>query len=348
MMTEGYDDDNDDDDDDDDDEGNSTRRRRFHFPYAKRPEYFKLASEYLRWRLSPTFEELARRRGFPMARSSDNPRVAVLLYRKHVITQQQYVLNLIMMMEESDIIPVPVFINGVEAHTIVRDQLTSTAERAAPKKDGNRMKTRSPLPPDHLVDIDAIVSTIGFPLVGGPAGLMAAGRNGPSAQKLLASMDMPYVVGQWKDNGVLGLQSVVLYGLPELDGAIDLVVLGGLVSGGGDGDRIARLPARVRLQRPEEQGGFSAHREVLSGGVGTIRVLNSSHIVCLGGSEQGDSGSDGVCTSDDVRVATGWVDGSVHVFSLDHKDMERFTSSCGIGDDAARNALAATTTLDGG
>jgi magnesium chelatase subunit H len=41
-----------------------------------------------------------------------------------------------------------------------------------------------------------------------------------------------------------------LYGLPELDGAIDTVVLGGLVSGGGggggDGDRIALIPERVR------------------------------------------------------------------------------------------------------
>lgn len=38
-----------------------------------------------------------------------------------------------------------------------------------------------------------------------------------------------------------GLQSVVLYSLPELDGAIDTVVLGGLV-----GDKIALVPERVR------------------------------------------------------------------------------------------------------
>lgn len=40
---------------------------------------------------------------------------------------------------------------------------------------------------------------------------------------------------------MLGLQSVVLYSLPELDGAIDSVVLGGLV-----GDKIALVPERVR------------------------------------------------------------------------------------------------------
>ena len=48
-------------------------------------------------------------------------------------------------------------------------------------------------------------------------------------------------IQQWKDNGVLGLQSVVLYSLPELDGAIDTVVLGGLV-----GDDIELVPERVK------------------------------------------------------------------------------------------------------
>ena len=38
-----------------------------------------------------------------------------------------------------------------------------------------------------------------------------------------------------------GLQSVVLYALPELDGAIDAVVLGGLA-----GETIALVPERVR------------------------------------------------------------------------------------------------------
>jgi magnesium chelatase subunit H len=32
-------------------------------------------------------------------------------------------------MEAEGLLPVPVFINGVEAHTVVRDQLTSRAEQ---------------------------------------------------------------------------------------------------------------------------------------------------------------------------------------------------------------------------
>jgi magnesium chelatase subunit H len=40
---------------------------------------------------------------------------------------------------------------------------------------------------------------------------------------------------------VQGLQTVVLYSLPELDGAIETIVLGGLV-----GDKIVVIPERVR------------------------------------------------------------------------------------------------------
>ena len=42
--------------------------------------------------------------------------------------------------------------------------------------------------------------------------------------------------------GVQGLQTVVLFSLPELDGATDPLVLGGLV----DGERISIIPERVR------------------------------------------------------------------------------------------------------
>lgn len=120
-------------------------------------------------------------------------------------------------------------IEGVSHGTIVRDSTYKSNEATC---------------------VDAIVSTIGFPLVGGPAGSMEAGRNVDVAAALLESMDVPYLVASplllqsipmWQSNGVLGLQSVVLYSLPELDGAIDTVVLGGLV-----GDKIALVPERVR------------------------------------------------------------------------------------------------------
>ena len=47
-------------------------------------------------------------------------------------------------------------------------------------------------------------------------------------------------MSSWMRDGIAGLQSVVLYSLPELDGAIDTIPLGGLV-----GDAIYLVPERV-------------------------------------------------------------------------------------------------------
>ncbi|MHC5825238.1 MAG: cobaltochelatase subunit CobN, partial [Nostoc sp.] len=100
------------------------------------------------------------------------------------------------------------------------------------------------------VKVNAIVSTIGFPLVGGPAGSMEAGRQVEVAKRILTAKNVPYIVAaplliqdihSWTRQGIGGLQSVVLYALPELDGAIDTVPLGGLV-----GENIYLVPERVQ------------------------------------------------------------------------------------------------------
>lgn len=55
-------------------------------------------------------------------------------------------------------------------------------------------------------------------------------------------------MASWTRDGIAGLQSVVLYSLPELDGAIDSIPLGGLVS--NDiylvPERVDRLAARIK------------------------------------------------------------------------------------------------------
>ena len=165
---------------------------------------------------------------------ADAPTVAILLYRKHVITKQPYLADLVRGMEESGVKPVPVFINGVEAHTIVRDLLTTEHEQDRRKMGYLDIDS---LKPDAAM-VDAVVSTVGFPLVGGPAGSMEAGRQAEVAQTILRAKNVPYVVAaplliqdiaSWTQSGIGGLQSVILYALPELDGAIDAIPLGGLV-----------------------------------------------------------------------------------------------------------------------
>ena len=176
---------------------------------------------------------------------SPRPTVGILLYRKHVITRQPYIPQLIHQFEQAGLIPLPIFINGVEGHVAVRDLMTTTYEQA--QRAQGQIETPSLSP--AAVQVDAIVSTIGFPLVGGPAGSMEAGRQVAVAKRILAAKNVPYLVAAplliqdiatWTRQGIGGLQSVVLYALPELDGAIDPVPLGGLV-----GDQIYLIPERV-------------------------------------------------------------------------------------------------------
>ncbi|MEH1923726.1 magnesium chelatase subunit H [Nostoc sp.] len=174
------------------------------------------------------------------------PVVGILLYRKHVITKQSYIPQLIRSFEKAGLIPLPIFINGVEGHVAVRDLMTTDYE-IQQRQLGN---IETPSLSSEAVKVDAIVSTIGFPLVGGPAGSMEGGRQIEVAKRILTAKNVPYIVAaplliqdisSWTRQGIGGLQSVVLYALPELDGAIDTVPLGGLV-----GENIYLVPERVQ------------------------------------------------------------------------------------------------------
>ncbi len=175
-----------------------------------------------------------------------SPIVGILLYRKHVITKQPYISQLIRHFEAVGLLPLPIFINGVEGHVAVRDWMTTDYEQTQ-RQLGN---VETPSLSSEAVSVDAIVSTIGFPLVGGPAGSMEAGRQVEVAKRILSAKNVPYLVAaplliqdihSWTRQGIGGLQSVVLYALPELDGAIDTVPLGGLV-----GEDIYLIPERVK------------------------------------------------------------------------------------------------------
>ena len=89
------------------------------------------------------------------------PVIGILLYRKHVITKLPYISQLIGYFEKAGLIPLPIFINGVEGHVAVRDWMTSDHETQ--QRHLNHIET--PSLSAEAVKIDAIVSTIGFPLV---------------------------------------------------------------------------------------------------------------------------------------------------------------------------------------
>ena len=194
--------------------------------------YFTSPQDYLEWHKSNVG-------------ASPQPTIGILLYRKHVITNQPYIPQLIKHFESQGLIPLPIFINGVEGHVAVRDWMTTAYEQEQ-RQQGN--KEILSLKQD-AAKVDAIVSTIGFPLVGGPAGSMEGGRQVEVAKRILTAKNIPYIVAaplliqdihSWTRQGIGGLQSVVLYSLPELDGAIDTVPLGGLV-----GEDIYLVPERL-------------------------------------------------------------------------------------------------------
>ncbi|MHC5738719.1 magnesium chelatase subunit H [Nostoc sp.] len=217
------------------------------------PGFFESPKAYLEWyqkippsppykggNISPPFQ------GGLGGSKATKPVIGILLYRKHVITKQPYIPQLIRSFEKAGLTPLPIFINGVEGHVAVRDLMTTDHE-IQQRQLGN-IETLSLS--SEAVKVDAIVSTIGFPLVGGPAGSMEAGRQIEVAKRILTAKNVPYIVAaplliqdihSWTRQGIGGLQSVVLYALPELDGAIDTVPLGGLV-----GENIYLVPERVQ------------------------------------------------------------------------------------------------------
>ncbi|QIR39983.1 magnesium chelatase subunit H [Tolypothrix sp. PCC 7910] len=247
------------------------------------PGFFESPKAYLEWGMGHGAWSMGN------TAKSDLPIVGILLYRKHVITKQAYIPQLIRRFEAAGLIPLPIFINGVEGHVAVRDWMTTDYE-IQQRQIGN---IETPSLSKEAVKVDAIVSTIGFPLVGGPAGSMEAGRQVEVAKRILTAKNVPYFVAaplliqdiySWTRQGIGGLQSVVLYALPELDGAIDTVPLGGLV--GEDiylvPERVQRLIGRVKSWINLRQKSASERKIAIIlygfppgyGAVGTAALLN--------------------------------------------------------------------------
>ncbi|MBE9218514.1 magnesium chelatase subunit H [Dolichospermum flos-aquae] len=251
------------------------------------PGFFTSPSEYLQWYLVGRVSHLPKKGGQDV--HPTKPVIGILLYRKHVITKLPYIPQLIRHFEKTGLIPLPIFINGVEGHVAVRDWMTSDYETQQ-RQQGN---LETPSLSSEAVKINAIVSTIGFPLVGGPAGSMEAGRQVEVAKRILSAKNVPYIVAaplliqdiySWTRQGVGGLQSVVLYALPELDGAIDTITLGGLV-----GEQIYLIPERIQRLTNRVKSWVSLGQKPISerkiaiilygfppgyGAVGTAALLN--------------------------------------------------------------------------
>ncbi|NWG22302.1 MAG: cobaltochelatase subunit CobN [Chloroflexi bacterium] len=173
------------------------------------------------------------------APAPDAPLVALIAFRKHVIQRQRYLADLIASLEGEGLAVLPIVVSGIEMHVAIREWVAR----------------------QH---VDLLINTMGFPIVGGPAGSTKPGHYRETAVDLLAGIDVPYMVVQplqmqeiehWREHGVAPMQAVIMYDLPEMDGNAAAVALGAIHEQRivATPDRLARAArlatGRVRLRR---------------------------------------------------------------------------------------------------
>ncbi len=176
------------------------------FAHPDAPRFFARPEEYERWE---------RDRAKAQKRPAPVGTVALLSFRAHILSGTQYHYDVVRALEAGGLRVLPIFCMGIENHIVVREWLS-------------RMQ------------VDVIINTMGFPLVGGPAGSTKAGLTASVAHELLSKLDLPYIVApplflqeldDWRTQGVNPIQGTIAYSLPEIDGAVAPVVLGGLQGG---------------------------------------------------------------------------------------------------------------------
>jgi magnesium chelatase subunit H len=227
------------------------------FAHPDAPRFFSKPDEYEKWErsrgqgnrgkapegLSPNGAPTLNKARALTRRPDAHPplgTVAVLSFRAHILSGTHYHNDVVRALEAVGLRVLPIFVMGIESHVVVREWL-------------GRM------------GVDLIVNTMGFPLVGGPAGSTKAGLTVAVARDLLSKLDVPYIVASplfvqdeehWREHGVGPLQATMLYSLPEMDGAIAPVVLGGM-----RGSEIGTVPDRLDRLAQQALGYITLRRK---------------------------------------------------------------------------------------
>lgn len=156
------------------------------------------------------------------ASSTAKPTIALLVFRQYAIERQPFIKDVAESLLAKNLLVIPIFASGVETQVAVRKWLLQ-------KK------------------IDCIVNTMGFSLVGGPAIAGTPGLYKTQSGELLTALNIPYLVvpplvAQNRDClecafekkkaccgvGVDSFQKILMYDIPEMDGAIVPLISGAM------------------------------------------------------------------------------------------------------------------------
>jgi magnesium chelatase subunit H len=170
------------------------------------PAMFEDIKEYLNWTASRADLSEQARRG---------PVIGLVLQRSHIVTgDEAHYVAVIQELEYRGATVIPVFCGGLDFSRPVNQFFYD------------------PLNPDQAL-VDGVVSLTGFALVGGPAR-----QDHPRAIEALSRLNRPYMVAlplvfqttqEWEESdlGLHPVQVALQIAIPELDGAIEPIVLSG-------------------------------------------------------------------------------------------------------------------------
>ncbi len=170
------------------------------------PGMFEDLKEYLNWTASRNDLSEKARKG---------PVIGLVLQRSHIVTgDEAHYVAVIQELEYRGATVIPVFCGGLDFTKPVNAFF------------------KDPLNPDFPL-VDAVVSLTGFALVGGPAR-----QDHPKAIEVLKGLNRPYMVAlplvfqttqEWEESdlGLHPVQVALQIAIPELDGAIEPIVLSG-------------------------------------------------------------------------------------------------------------------------
>ena len=172
------------------------------------PQMFEDIKEYLNWHQSR--QDIGEDLKDPLA-----PCVGLVLQRTHLVTgDDAHYVAMVQELECMGAKVIPVFSGGLDFSKPVDAFFYD------------------PLQPDHAI-VDTVVSLTGFALVGGPAR-----QDHPKAIEALKKLDRPYMVAlplvfqtteEWEESelGLHPIQVALQIAIPELDGAIEPIVMSG-------------------------------------------------------------------------------------------------------------------------